>query len=671
MTTVLVVDDRAANREVARDALDEGGYDVIEASDGRQALQLARSQHPDVVLTDMLMPGIDGYQFAQEMRDDPETTGIPLIFYTANYSQAEVRPLAEAVGVSRIVEKTAPPQELLDAIAESLRESPAAEARPRGTQATQHIGVLNAKLLEKTGALDESEARFAAMAEASPVGIIITDRHGRATYVNPGARQITGWPDDGLLGTGWLSCLGIGPGDLTTVDGEWRAGGDRRDCRLAHPDGRDRRLTLLARSIVDGEGEVTGSVVTVDDVTAMVEAEERRRLDDLDRASEARRQATARFESLARLAGGVAHDFNNLLNIILSFGDFVDESLDDAENAVLTRDRSDGIRHDVDRIRQAGRRAADLTHQLLTFGGKEVIKPALVDLNAVVREVVDQAPTPVGGTVAVSTNLAGDLSPVKSDAGQLHQALINLVTNALEAMGPGGRLDITTENTTGTSAPGGSERLVHLSITDTGDGMSPEILDQAMEPFFTTKPKGAGPGLGLATSYGIVRQSGGRLVLESEPGRGTTAHLYLPAARPAAGPPAPEAGRTSPAGRTILVAEDEPGLREVILRILRKDGFHVLVAANGREAATMAGQYEGPLDAVLTDVVMPVMNGRELAADLAVSRPGTPILFMSGYAEPLMNEQGLIETDAAVLNKPFTRDELLAAVQRTLAAIAS
>ncbi|WP_436535770.1 ATP-binding response regulator [Actinoplanes sp. HUAS TT8] len=659
MTTVLIVDDRATNREVAREALSDGGYEIIEASDGRQALQLARARHPDVVLTDMLMPGLDGYQFAQEMRNSPETSGIPLVFYTANYSRDEVQPLARAIGVSRIVEKTASPAELLDAIAEALHESPSVPPRPPDPQTSQHIGVLNAKLIEKTGELAESEARFAAMAEASPVGILITDRHGHATYVNPGARQITGCTDDGLLGHGWLGCLGM------TSHGE---AVDRGDCRLTHPDGTERRLTVLSRPILGGDGTATGSVVTIDDVTALVEAEDRRRLADLDRASEARRQATARFDSMARLAGGVAHDFNNLLNIVLSFADFIDESVEDAHDTVLTTERADGIHQDVDRIRQAGRRAADLTHQLLTFGGKEVIKPEPVDLNAVVRQILDLVPQPAAAAVQVTTDLPDDLSAVKADAAQLGHALINLATNAVEAMPHGGRLRIITENIVVAALSGGPENLVHLSLADSGHGMSTEILDQAMEPFFTTKPKGDGPGLGLSAAYGIVRQSGGRLVLESEPGRGTTAHIYLPPTRPVAGPPAPSAAGPGPAGRTVLVAEDEPGLREVIVRILSKNGFHVLPAADGEQAGAIAREHDGPIHAVLTDVVMPVMNGRELAAVLAVTRPGVPILFMSGYAEPLMNEQGLIETDAIVLNKPFTRDELLAAMRRTLAA---
>lgn len=464
MTTVLVVDDRATNREVAREALGEGGFEVIEASDGREALRLAKAKRPDVVLTDLLMPGIDGYQFAQAMRNDPETTGIPLVFYTANYSQDEVRPLAETIGVSRIVEKTAAPTELLHAITETLRESPSAIPPPHGWQTTQHIDVLNAKLLEKAGALDESEARFAAMAEASPIGIIITDQQGCATYVNPGARHITGQPAGGLLGGGWLSCLGVGLRELVTVAGDQaETGGHRRDCRLTHPDGRERRLTVLARPIRGGDGAMTGSVVTIDDVTTMVEAEEQRRQDVLDRASEARRQATARFDSLARLAGGVAHDFNNLLNIVLSFGDFIDESVDDAEGSVLTRDRSDGIRHDVERIRQAGRRAAELTHQLLTFGGKEVIKPVLIDLNAVVREILELVP--VSENVTIATNLAADLSAVKGDAAQLRQALINLTTNAVEAMSSGGRLDITTENAIENPVGGAEDSSIYVSPT--------------------------------------------------------------------------------------------------------------------------------------------------------------------------------------------------------------
>jgi len=668
VTTVLVVDDRAINREVARMALEDGGYDVVEATNGHEGLRLAASGHPDVILTDMLMPGIDGYQFAQALRRDPVTAEIPLLIYTANYSREEVGPLAETIGVSRILEKSATPRELLDAVAETLRASPPAPADTPAAQTARHIDVLNAKLLEKAGALDESEARFAAMADASPIGIIITDRRGWATYANPGASEITGWLGENLLGDGWLACLGSDvQAALIAVDGHAAPEGRRCGRRLAHPDGRDRHLTLLAREIVGADGAATGSVVTLDDVTAMVEAEERRRTDDLERAAETRRQATARFDSLARLAGGVAHDFNNLLNIILSFGDFIDESLDEVDGAPLTHECAEGMRHDVDRIRQAGRRAAELTHQLLTFGGKEVTNPVSVDLNDVVRDALDALPAPADQPVAITTSLAADLHAVRADAGQMRQALLSLVTNAYEAMPLGGRLDIATENTDGTDHDIGTGAQVRLRVTDTGHGMSPEVLQQAMEPFFTTKPKGDGPGLGLATAYGIVRQSGGRLVIESEPGLGTTVHLNLPAARPSAAPASPAVTCPGPADRTILVAEDEAGLREVIVRVLRRAGFGVLPAADGREAQTVAEQYDGPIHALVTDVVMPTVNGRQLAAGLAVTRPDTPVLFMSGYAEPLMNEQGLIDADVTVLNKPFTHEELLAAVRATLA----
>jgi two-component system cell cycle sensor histidine kinase/response regulator CckA len=673
MATVLVVDDRAASREIARATLDHGGYRVIEATEGRQALTLAKNSRPDIVLTDVLMPGMDGYQLVRALRGDPDTAGIPVLFFTANYRQDEAQPLATTLGVSKILSKDALPQELLDAVAEAVHDRPAPVALAVTDFGVQHGYAVNAKLLEKVQALDESEARFAAMAQASPVGIVITDSRGEASYVNPRLTEITQAPAAELLGQGWQRCLGprqreallTGPvRPPPSLDGE------RQHERLTLPGGEQRWLTILVRPVRDGEDALTGFVAMIDDVTAVVEADERRRAEDRERESEARAQVTARFDSLARLARGVAHDFNNLLNVVMSYDQFVREAVADASGTVLTDAQAQGILGDVDQIYRAGQRAAHLSRQLLTFGGRQAIQHAVIDVNVLIGEVVDMIPGTIGQHVTITTRLDPDLRHVRADASQFSQVLLNLAVNALDAMPGGGSLHFETSSTR-TGAGGQAADLpageyIHVTVADTGHGMSAATAVQAMEPFFTTRPQGQGTGLGLATAYGVIRQAGGELIIDSAPGRGTTIHLYLPAT----GQPADAAERVAAApaspGQTILVADDEDGLRQAVTRVLTGAGYHVLAAPNGQEALALAEHHDGVIHALLTDVAMPAMNGRELAEALRRTRPDTPVLYMSGHAAAIMTAQGILDPGVTVVSKPFTRAELLDALSATL-----
>ncbi len=667
MTTVLVVDDRATNREIARATLDHGGYQVIEAVEGHQALAIAKRNHPDVVLTDVLMPGMDGYQFVRELREDPATADIPVLFYTANYREDEAQPLAGAFGVSRVLSKSADPLELLRAVDAALHDRPDPVAGPVPDVDARHLTTVNAKLLEKVQALDESEARFAAMAEACPMGIVIGDRHGRATYVNPRLSEITGLPGAALLGDGWQRCLSEEHRRAlhTGVDGV------RHQERITIG-AAVRWLTVLIRAVRDSEGTTTGFVAMIDDITEVVAADERRHAEQHEREREARRHATARFDSLARLAGGVAHDFNNLLNVIMSFDEFVQEAVTEAAGTFLTAEQARAVLDDVEQIQRAGQRAAHLTHQLLAFGGREVVTPAPVDMNTLVEQVCEMIGGTIGRNVTVSTRLDPSLRPVLADAGQLTQILVNLAVNARDAMPDGGRLHLATANTPGGACPRmaglPAGDYVHVEVTDTGHGMSAEVARQAMEPFYTTKPRGQGTGLGLATSYGVIKQAGGDLVIDSNPGHGTTMHIYLPATDQPAQPPPPAAPGTAASGRTVLVAEDEDGVRDAVVRLLVRAGYQVLPAANGRDALAIAERHDETIHALLTDVVMPVMNGRELAEALHRIRPEVPVLFMSGYAAPLMTEQGLLEPGVTVLGKPFTKADLLTGLDALIAA---
>lgn len=678
MATILVVDDHATIREFARAVLDDGGHRVLEASDGYQALGIAHHQRPDVIVVDVLMPGIDGYQFVHELRTTTDTADIPVVFYTGKYAEDELEPIAQTHGVSRILLKSGDPRELLDAVGKALHDRPAPVAdHARSEFGPRHLQAVNAKLLETAQALDESDARFLTMAEVSPAGIVIGDPDGNATYVNPTLGDITGVDAAELMGSGWLRCLEPDQqpeirahlARTSVADGPSTVA--RHQCKFALDDGRSRWLTVLLRTVWTGERTLSGFVAVIDDVTALVEAEERRHAATKEREAAARRQATERFDSLARLAGGVAHDVNNMLNIILNYGEFARESVAEAAGTVLTDAQAAEILDELGRILDAGKRAGRLAHQLLMLGGREVAAPTSVDVNALVAELQSTIIGAVGPHITVTCDLDETRPAALADAGQLRQALLSLVTNAAEAMPEGGQLRLCTFAAcahAGDPRPPAGGDLIRITVTDTGHGMSPQVLEHALEPFFTTKPNAQGAGLGLATAYGIVKQAGGDLTIDSTHDDGTSVHIYLRAMTHPVEPPAPaHAPPSAPARQTVLVAEDEAGIREVISTILTRAGYQVVSTVNGKEALAAAHTHDGTIDVLLTDVVMPVMNGRELADAFAVIKPHTPILFMSGYAAPLMTGQGLLAPGVTVLSKPFTRDELLAAIGAALA----
>ncbi|MFC4070357.1 hybrid sensor histidine kinase/response regulator [Actinoplanes subglobosus] len=658
MATVLVVDDRATNREVARITLDDGGHEVIEATAGAEALELARRLHPDIVLADVVMPGMDGYEFVHLLRADTGTADIPVLLYTANFGPEEAGPIAAAYGVTQVISKSADPGELLAAVEEALRGEPGATATDPGRE---HLRAVNAKLVEKALALDESEARFAALADVSPVGIVSGPPGLHATYTNPRLSEITGLPADRLRGDGWLRCLTSDDRAVLTGHG-LPTGQAAYYGEIVLEAGRRRWLHTTVRRIDDAETDPAGFVATVDDVTTVVQAEQRRH-------AEERRRIAERFDSLARLSGAIAHDFNNMLNIVLSFTTFTADAVHDATGSPLSGDDAAAMLADLDRISTAGKRAAYLAHQLLTFGGREVVALTVLDPNAVIAEVTAMLGA-LGPRISTVTDLQPDVRNVLADGAQLTQVLLNLATNARDAMADGGVLTLTSRDVTvtgdGRGPALGPGRYVCLTIHDTGHGMTAEVLDRAVEPFFTTKPKGHGTGLGLATAYGIARQSGGDLLLESEPSRGTTVHLYLPATDdPVAHVTAPAAGPAG-VGHTVLVADDEDGVREAARRILTKAGYTVLTASDGRQALDIARHHSHRIDAVLSDVVMPHMNGPELAAVLRVEFPAVPVLYMSGYADPLMSEQGLLDASVTVVGKPFTAEQLVTALHAVL-----
>jgi len=401
---------------------------------------------------------------------------------------------------------------------------------------------------------------------------------------------------------------------------------------------------------------------------ALDEAEQRTHLAQLeDQLIEAQR-----LESLGQLAAGVAHDFNNLLAVILNYVSFVSEEITAATEPAVAQ-YLESASADLAQVKKAAERAAELTHQLLVFARREVVRPRVLNLDSVVAAVEEMLRRTLGEHIEFVIKLAGDLWPVLADSGQLERVLVNLAVNARDAMPDGGTLTIDTANVitdadTIAGVPGAPPgRTVRLRVSDTGTGMPADVAQHIFEPFFTTKPKGDGTGLGLATVYGIVSQAGGTIHISSEPGAGTTFSIVLPVTTEAAAVIAEPAPYQRVAkGETVLVVEDEAALREVASRILARAGYRVITAASGPEAIEIARGHHAAIHLLVTDVVMPQMLGKEVAKRIKAIVPGIDVLFMSGYARPVLAAQGRLDPGVALVQKPFSEADLLAMAGQVL-----
>jgi hypothetical protein len=387
-------------------------------------------------------------------------------------------------------------------------------------------------------------------------------------------------------------------------------------------------------------------------------------------AAQDRLRHAERMESLGQLVGGIAHDFNNLLNVIACFSDMLAEEIAGlaAEDA-----RLGSVLGDIEQVRGAAQRAIRLTRQLLIFARSDVVHPEVLSLNEVIAGLEQLLSRTLGEHIGLTVAPAGDLWPVKADAGQLEQVLVNLAVNARDAMPGGGKLTIDTANITVDEAyaegrPGLTPgRYTRLRVSDTGTGIPPEVLARVFEPFFTTKPAGKGTGLGLATFYGIITGAGGHAQIYSEPGIGTTVTGLLPAtseeaASSGAPPAAPPRGR----GETILLVEDEASLQELASRILTRNGYKVCMARTASQAPGIAADTGQTIDLLLTDVVMPEMLGNEVARRVHAVRPALPVLYMSGYAQPILDTHVAFANQVDLLEKPFSEATLLTRVRRAI-----
>jgi two-component system cell cycle sensor histidine kinase/response regulator CckA len=505
-------------------------------------------------------------------------------------------------------------------------------------------------------ALRESESRFRGAFEQAMIGMAITAQDGRFLRANPALHTMLGYSADELLSRTFQSVTH--PEDVTDnvelrdrlISGE--IDGYRLEKRYVHKSGEVVWAALHVALIRDPAGAPQYFVTQVQDITAQKRAE--RALGE----SEAQLRHAQKMEAVGRLAGGVAHDFNNLLTVIGS----------NVELARLTAQSGEGssVVGELDEIAAAVTRAATLTRQLLAFSRRQVLVPRAVSLNEVVSAAERMLARVIGADVTLETSLDPNAGHVMADPGQLEQVLMNLVVNARDATPEGGVILISTVRR--------EPDRVLLTVTDTGTGMDEATLARACEPFFTTKAPGKGTGLGLSTVYGIVKQSGGDVSIRSQLGRGTTITVTLPAENEPRDSSSQACDAEQSRGEeqqlhahagTVLVVEDEVGVRTVTKRILERTGYRVLVAANGADALLLWSKHRDTIDVVLTDVVMPVMGGRQLAERLTAAGGRTPILFMSGYTDAERGGGGAITLGAPLLQKPFSA----AALQHELAVL--
>jgi PAS domain S-box-containing protein len=511
------------------------------------------------------------------------------------------------------------------------------------------------KLAEE--ALRQSEMSFRSVVEGAPYGIFRASVDGRFLRVNSALQEMLGYRTakellDVTLGANIfrnpadfqrLVQLMGGTDEFKDVEMEWK----RKD---------DSPITVLCsgRRVKGEDGNSTYNEVFVQDIT------ERRVL-------ERQLRAAAKMEAVGRLSGGIAHDFNNLLGVIIGYSQMLERKME----------RDNPLHEYVEEIEKAGQRATALTRQLLAFSRQQILTPKILSLNELVSDMVKMLPRLLGEDIAISTNLEPAIGSVKADQGQIEQVVMNLAVNARDAMPSGGRLtigtaDVVLDEMYARHHPGAKPgKYVMLSVADSGVGMNSETLLHIFEPFFTTKEVGKGTGLGLATVYGIMKQSGGYIWVDSELGKGSCFQIFLPRVEEAV---THAAEGTSPSpilqgSETILVVEDSEPLKNLARIFLEQRGFQVLTASSGEEALKVAAEFSGMIHLLLTDVVMPGMNGRVLAEQLLPRRPEMKVLYMSGYTDSFIAGHGVLEEGTHLLHKPFTETVLISKVREVLKSV--
>ncbi|HEY8926439.1 MAG TPA: response regulator [Polyangia bacterium] len=647
---LLLVEDDENDADLVRFELERGGFDLhCERVDNEPSLARALEHEWDVIISDFAMPGFSGLRAFDLYRSRGSQT--PFIFVSG------------ALGEDRAVE--------------AMRAG-ARDYFLKGNLARLSVAVRR-ELAESANRRERQRAEARALRERRRLALAIEASNQGVFELGPEEESADGARQNTLQYTGpWGAIMGLEtaelPRALEAASTWWfervhledraalRAGAaaflagrvDRftGELRLAHADGRHVHVAVFARATQHRpDGSVSQAVGVVHDLSA------RRQLEEQLRQAQ-------KMEAVGQLAGGVAHDFNNLLTAIISFATFALEQQPTASSAAS----------DIEEILKAANLAQSLTKQLLAFSRRTTVNPRVLNVNDVVTSTERMLRRLLGADIELTTALAADLAAVKIDPDALEQVLLNMAVNARDAMARGGQLTIATRNArleaADTLASGGDSppgAYVVVSVADQGTGIDPSTLDRIFEPFFTTKEAGRGTGLGLSTCYGIVKQAGGFITVESRLGAGTTFHVHLPQVDSPSDTARGGVARQDLRGsEVVLVVEDNPAVLKLTARILTRLGYGVLQAENGRAALDLAANPDTRIDLLLSDLIMPVLGGRALVEEVRKIRPGLPVLLVSGYSPSTVQEGGAGLEDVPLLQKPFTPDSLGRKVREVL-----
>jgi PAS domain S-box-containing protein len=690
---ILSVDDNAENLYLIETIVRARAHEVVGARNGVEALERLAVQSFDLIISDVLMPGMDGFQLCRTVKNDRRLKHIPFIFYTATYTAKQDEELGLALGASRFVVKPAEPDEFLAIIEQVMRESESGNISVPATDLDEDkttFGLYNERLVRKLErkvqqledartaltalmedknreivqrrraeeAVARSEEQLRLMWNASRDGRLLTDREGIILRANPAMARMFAKPLDSLPGQLFTSCYGAdSESALAAYREQVESRSIERNFELTwrNPDGEQISAEVSSTPIELPSGPALYSIFR--DVT------ERKRSEQARAGLEDQLRQAQKLESIGRLAAGIAHDFNNLLTVINGYSELLLGQLQ----------VGDPLRERVEEILRAGDRASGLTARLLVFSRKQTLQPQVVDLNRVVGETRQMLARLVGEDVELLVQLHRDATPTYADPNQLEQVLMNLAVNSRDAMPRGGKLRIDTSivgwgwNEIQAHPGARPGRYVVLVVSDDGEGMTEETRRHIFEPFFTTKEVGRGTGLGLSTVQGIVAQSDGFIEVQSEPGRGTTFKIYLPATeRVPSGSETPASTSDLRGKEAVLVVEDQAEVRKYVAAALETYGYRVFQAAGPEDALRICESEQGRLDLLLTDVVMPKGNGKELADRIRIRWSGIKVLFMSGYADEATTRLGVRAPGVNFIQKPFNPGQLAIKVRKIL-----
>jgi len=644
---ILIADDERVSRHLLENNLRAWGHDVVSVGDGLEALAALQGEGaPRLAILDWMMPGLDGIEVCRRLRECPATAPTYVILLTTKRDRDDIVSGLKS-GANDYLTKPFHNAELQARVQAGVR------------LIEMHVALVT-ELSERKRAqeiLHANEEKFRSLIENSADAIALFDLNGSILYASPSTPRVLGYTPEELIRVKAMEL--IHHEDRETIlrrvrDAEQQPGtAISVEARAWHKDGSLRWVEGTFTNLLEEPG-IRAFVNNYRDITS------RKTTEDMLRERDEQLHLSRRLEAVGQLAGGIAHDFNNLLVVINGYADVLLEQM-----------LNEPAREKIEGIKKAGERAASLTHQLLAYSRKQVLQPKTLDLNAVVNNIGTMLERLIGENIQLHLDLNPTLGHVAADPGQIEQVLVNLVLNARDAMPNGGRLVIETRNaelnTEYTSVhpavkPG---HYVQINVSDTGVGMNEETRRRVFEPFFTTKGVGKGTGLGLSTAYGIVKQSGGSIWVYSELGHGTVFKIYLPKTDHAI----EDEARTDSTGasggsETILVVEDEPMVRQLTREILELQGYTVLEALNGKHALEISSELH--IDLLLTDVIMPEMGGKELTDHFTVARPGTRVLFMSGYTDDALAHQGVLDDGLALIEKPFSPHSLTRKVREVL-----